>query len=119
VVQHKSLYCLGIVANEKPWYTKGMAGLNSPRGMIHEKYIRIKVISFPTLFLLIKNIISYSEIYNKSMLGLTKTGSLSWDIHYRRASCQRCKCFSVHTITSKAGLDNKFSLHGIGIFQFW
>jgi len=27
----KFLYCLGIVANEKPWYTYGMAGLSSPR----------------------------------------------------------------------------------------
>jgi hypothetical protein len=30
------------------------------------------------------------------------------------AYLQRCKCFSVHTITSK--VDNKFGLHGICIF---
>ena len=49
----------------------------SEKGMNHKEYIRIKVISFPTLFLLIRHMISYREIYNKYMLGLTKTGNLS------------------------------------------
>lgn len=47
----------------------------SERGMISERYIRIKVISFRTPFLLITHIISYREIYNKSMLSITKIGS--------------------------------------------